>query len=87
MSLLVGLEIPSPVRPATEERAERLGRSLPRVGRVASADPYPPLAFLGDRQESFPGTLGASLSVAFASHEGFEVQLAGAGESPKKGLY
>lgn len=82
MRFFVGLEIPSPVRLAMEERTERLRRSLPHASWVTSANYHLLLAFLGDREEGSLGALGKALSVAFASHVVFDVQLAGAGSFP-----
>ena len=82
MKLFVGVEIPRSVQVAMAERTERLRASLPHASWVASADYHLLLAFLGEREEGCLGNLGAALSSAFASHEGFEIQLAGAGSFP-----
>ena len=82
MRLFVGLEIPRPIRLAMHERSARLRTSLPQASWVAAADYHLLLAFLGNTSEPAMGSVGAALSAAFGSHEGFDVQLAGAGASP-----
>ena len=82
MRLFVGLEIPRPIRQAMHERTARLRDSLPQASWVAAADYHLLLAFLGDTSETAMGSVRAALSAAFGSHEGFDVQLAGAGASP-----
>lgn len=84
MKLFVGLEIPSQVRLAMEERAERLKGSLPKASWVSPADYHLLLAFVGGGKESLLPDLGEALSTAFASSQSFDIQLAGAGSFPPR---
>jgi len=82
VKLFVGLEIPSRVRAAVEERTEPLRRSLPAASWVSCANYHLFLGYLGETDEAHRSTVGAALSVAFASQESFEIQLVCAGSFP-----
>lgn len=85
MRLFIALELPSPVRAAAWEVAQRLGQSGADVKWVARDNLHVTLKFLGEVDQGLLGDLGAALDAACAGVAAFNLRLGEVGAFPKPG--